>query len=145
MVFQMFDWTKHVFVKHECPQQQQSQNLTKSLSPTFLTPPNPKGYVMSEKCDQNLNELTVKVYGQTSRQTDEWTNRRTEDLIPRCPWWTLQAPSIKSLKQYHWTSLNLESWWIRIWLSKIGIRERTMSYEMKFLMKFFGGVFIHTM
>ena len=27
--------TRHVFVKHGCPQRQQSQNMAKSLSPTF--------------------------------------------------------------------------------------------------------------
>ena len=27
--------TRHVFVKHGCPRQQQSPNMAKSLSPTF--------------------------------------------------------------------------------------------------------------
>ena len=34
--------TRHVFVKHTCPRQQQSQNMTKSLSP-ILTPTNLPG------------------------------------------------------------------------------------------------------
>ena len=36
-------WTRHVFVKHRCPQWQQSQNMAKSQSPTFWPHPTPRG------------------------------------------------------------------------------------------------------
>ena len=51
---------RHVFVKHRCPWQQQSQNMTKSPSPTFWPPPHPQGHVMSVKYEQLLDELSVQ-------------------------------------------------------------------------------------
>ena len=52
-----FHWvTKHKFLKHGCPQATKSQ----SLSPTFNPTPT-KGHVMSVKCEQSLDELTVHV------------------------------------------------------------------------------------
>ena len=35
--------TRHVFVKHRCPRQQQSPNMAKSLSPKFWPRPAPRG------------------------------------------------------------------------------------------------------
>ena len=35
--------TRHVFVKHECPQRQQSQNMTTISKSYILSPPNPRG------------------------------------------------------------------------------------------------------
>ena len=46
---------------HGCPQQQQSQNLAKSQSPTFDSAPS-QGHVMSVKCEQPLDELTVQIW-----------------------------------------------------------------------------------
>ena len=40
--------TKHVFVKHGCPQRQQSQNMIKYLSPTFWPYPTPGACDISE-------------------------------------------------------------------------------------------------
>ena len=53
--------TRHVFVKHGCPQRQQSQNMAKSLS-YILTPPDPQGHEMSVKCEEPIDELTVQVW-----------------------------------------------------------------------------------
>ena len=36
--------------------------LQKSLSPTFWPPPNPEGQVMSVKCKDSIDELTVQVW-----------------------------------------------------------------------------------
>ena len=52
--------TRDVFVKHGCPQRQQSPKYGKNLpSPTILTPPNPQGHGMSVKCEEPIDELTV--------------------------------------------------------------------------------------
>ena len=91
-------WTRHVFVKHGCPQRQQSQNMAKISKSYILTP---QGYVMSVKCEEPIDELTVQVWlvyyhpnfkyctlfvsgtelrtdGQT---TDKRTDRRTIQLL----------------------------------------------------------------
>ena len=34
----------------------------KFLSPTFFTLPHPQGYVMSVKCEESIDELTVQVW-----------------------------------------------------------------------------------
>ena len=79
-----------MFVKHGCPRRQQSQNMAKICKSYILTPPHPQGHGMSMKCEEPLDELTVKVlllyltqtliiglclkagrnYGQTNRQAD---------------------------------------------------------------------------
>ena len=53
--------TRHVFVKHGCPRRQQSQNMAKISKSYILTPPHPKGRVMSVKCEEPIDELTVQV------------------------------------------------------------------------------------
>ena len=65
----------------------------KSLSPTFWPHPTPQGHVMSVKCEQPLDELTVQVWllyhhpnfkyctlivSGTELRTDWWTDRRTD-------------------------------------------------------------------
>ena len=54
---------RHVFVKHWCPRRQR-QNMAKSLSPKFWPRPTPRG-MMSVKCEQPLDELTVQVWLQS--------------------------------------------------------------------------------
>ena len=54
--------TRHVFVKHESPRRQQSQTMAKISMSYILTPPHPQGHVMSVKCEQPLDELTVHVW-----------------------------------------------------------------------------------
>ena len=89
--------TRHVFVKHGFPGWQQSQNMAKISKSYILTPPHPKGHVMSVKCEEPIDELTVQVWLkyhhsnfkyctlfvsgtelQTDRRTDKWTERQTE-------------------------------------------------------------------
>ena len=97
----------------------------KSLSPTFWPCPTPQGRVMSVKCEQPLDELTVQVWylyhhpnfkyctlivsgtelrtdgqtdGRTDRQTNGQTDGRTDDPITRCPRRTFQAGGIKIVK-----------------------------------------------
>ena len=99
--------TRHVFVKHGCPRRQQSRNMAKISKSYILTPPHPQGHVMSVKCEQPIDELTVQVWllyhnpnfkyctlfvsgtgrdgitdGQTDKrtngQTDGWTDRRSK-------------------------------------------------------------------
>ena len=90
--------TRHVFVKHGCPRRQQSRNMAKSQ---ILTLPHPQGRVMSVRCEQPLDELTVQVWllydhpnfkyctlyisgtelrtnGQTNGRTDGWTDGRSK-------------------------------------------------------------------
>ena len=62
MVSQIYEKTRHVFVKHGCPQRQQSQNMAKICKSYILTLPNPQGQVMSEKCEEPIDELTVHVW-----------------------------------------------------------------------------------
>ena len=114
---QVLDKTRHVFVKHGCPRQQQSQNMAKIFKSDILTPPHPQGHRMSVKCEEPLNELTVQVwllylhpnfyywtfwaplnYGQTDRRTDIQTN----DPITRCPRWTFQTGGIKKILTNIW-------------------------------------------
>ena len=102
---------RHVFVKHGCPRRQQSQNMAKIYKSYILTPPNPQGHMMSVKCEEPIDELTVQLlllYNQpnfkyctlfvsgtelrTDRgQTDGQTDRQTDDPITRCPRRTFQA------------------------------------------------------
>ena len=55
-------WTRHVFVKHGCPRQQQSQTMAKISKSYILTLHHPQGHVMSVKCEQPLAELTGPVW-----------------------------------------------------------------------------------
>ena len=91
-------------MKHECPWRQQSRNMAKISKSYILTPPHPKGRVMSVKCDETINELAVQVWllyhhpnfkyftlfvsgtelrtdGQTGGRTDGQTDRRTIRLL----------------------------------------------------------------
>ena len=109
--------TRHVFVKHGCPRRQQSQTMAKISKSYILTPPHPQGHVMSVKCEQALDELTVQVWllydhqnfkyctlilsgtelrtdRRTDKQTDRQTDRRTDDPNTRCPRRTFQAGGI---------------------------------------------------
>ena len=94
--------TRHVFVKHGCPRRQQSQNMAKISKSYILTPPQPQGQVMSEKCEDPIGELTVQVlllYHHPNFKyctlfvsgTELQTNRQTDDPITRCPRRTFQA------------------------------------------------------
>ena len=106
-----------MFVKHGCPRRQQSRNMAKISKSYILTPPHPQGHVMSVKCEQPIDELTVQVWllyhnpnfkyrtlfvsgtgrdGITDGQTDKRTNRRTDDPNTRCPRRTFQAGGIKT-------------------------------------------------
>ena len=88
--------TRHVFVKHGCPRRQQSQNMAKISKSYILTPPHPQGHVMSVKCEEHIDELTVQVWLlyhhpnlkyctlfvsgtelQTDRRTEKQTDRRS--------------------------------------------------------------------
>ena len=88
--------TRHVFVKHGCPRRQQSQNMAKISKSYILTPPHPQGQMMSEKCEEPIDELTVQawlLYHQqnfkyctlfvsgTELQTNRQTDRRTIRLL----------------------------------------------------------------
>ena len=105
--------TRHVFVNHGCPRQQQSQNMAKISKSYILTPPHPQGHVMSVKCEEPIDELTVQVWllyyhrifkyctlfvSRTELRTDGQTNRQTDgqtdDPITRCPRRTFQAGGI---------------------------------------------------
>ena len=89
-----------MFVKHRCPQRHQSQNMAKIL---HFDPNTPHGHVMSVKCEEPIDELTIQVwllydhpnlhFGCTCTW-DGIMDRRTDDLITRCPWWTFQAGGI---------------------------------------------------
>ena len=88
--------TRHVFVKHGCPRRQQSQNMAKISKSYVLTPPHPQGHVMSVKCEEPIDELTVQVWllyhhlnfkyctlfvSGTELWTDKRTDRRTIRLL----------------------------------------------------------------
>ena len=80
-------------MKHRCPRRQQSQNMAKIYQSYILTPPHPQGHVMSVKCEEPIDELTVQVWllydhpnfkyctlfvSGTELQTDGQTDGRTE-------------------------------------------------------------------
>ena len=88
--------TRHVFVKHGCPRRQQSQNMAKISKSYILTQPHPQGHVMSVKCEEPIDELSVQVWSLhhhqnykyctlfvsgTELRTDKQTNRRTIRLL----------------------------------------------------------------
>ena len=89
--------TRHVFVKHGCPRWQQNQNMAKISKSYILTPPHPQEQVMSVKCEEPIDELTVQAWVlyhhpnfkyctlfvsrtelQTNRQTDRQMDRQTD-------------------------------------------------------------------
>ena len=65
----------------------------------ILTPPHPKGHVMSVKCEELIDELTVQVgYGVIIQTlnialcgTELRTDRQMDDPITRCPRRTFKA------------------------------------------------------
>ena len=82
------------------PRRQQSQNIAKISKSYILTPPHPQGHVMSMKCEEPIDELTVQVWLlylhsnfkyctlfvsgtelRTDRRTDKRTDRRTMRLL----------------------------------------------------------------
>ena len=93
-----FCWKlRHVFVKHRCPQHQQSQNMAKISKSYILTPLHPRGHVMSVKCEEPIDELIVQIWLlyhhpnfkyctlfvsrmelRTDKWTDKWTDKRTD-------------------------------------------------------------------
>ena len=54
--------TRHVFVKHGCPRWLQSRNMAKISKSYILTPPHLQRRVMSVKCEEPIDELTVQVW-----------------------------------------------------------------------------------
>ena len=96
-----------MFVKHGCPQRQQSQNLAKYLSPTLWpTKTQDGGGAMSVKYKKYLVDLTVYVWllhiyhhpffkyctlyasmwdGIAYKWTDGQMSGQTNDPINRCP------------------------------------------------------------
>ena len=81
-----------VFVKHRCPQQQQSGNMAKISKSYILTPPHPQGHVMSVKCEEPIDELTVQVWLLYHHpnfkyctlfvsRTELWTDKQTIRLL----------------------------------------------------------------
>ena len=54
--------TRHEFVKHGCPQRQQSQNMAKICKSYILIPPYPQGHLVYVKCEEPIDELTVHVW-----------------------------------------------------------------------------------
>ena len=89
--------TRHVLVKHRCPRRQRKSYI--------LTPPHPQGHVMSVKCEEPINKLTVQVWLLYHHpnfecctfvcKRDGITDRRTDNPITRCPRRTFQAEGIK--------------------------------------------------
>ena len=115
-----------LFVKHGCPRQQQSK-YGKNLR-VILTLPHPQGHVMSVKCEEPIDALTVQVWllyhypnfkyctlfeSGMELRTDGQTDGQTDDPITRCPRWTFQAGGIKRVLEnnrcftllYIWQSL----------------------------------------
>ena len=97
-------------MKHGCPRRQQSQTMAKISESYILTPPRPQGNVMSVKCEQPSDELTVQVWllydhpnfkyctlfiSETELRTDRRTDGRTDEPNTRCSLPTFQAGGIK--------------------------------------------------
>ena len=88
-----------MFVKHGCPRQQQSQLWQKSRKSYILTSPHSQGHVMSVKCEQPLDELTVQVWLLYDHQNFKYctlfisgTELRTDKLTDGRMIQTLDAP-----------------------------------------------------
>ena len=103
-------------------------NMAKTCKSYILTPPHPQGHLMSVKCEDPIDELTVQVLLlyhhpnfkyctllvsgtelQTDGQTDKRTDGRTDDPITRCPRRTFQAGGIKTKFTTLWVQRNLET------------------------------------
>ena len=91
-------------------------NMAKIYKSYILTPPHPQGHVMSVKCEEPIDELTVQVWLlyhhpnfkyctllvsgtelRTDGRTDRQTDGQTDDPITRCPRRTFQARGIKRI------------------------------------------------
>ena len=82
-----------MFVKHGCPWQQESQNMAKIFKSYILTLPLPQGHVISMKCEEPKDELTVQVWllyhhlnialFKRDRITKRQTNKRTDGWMIR--------------------------------------------------------------
>ena len=93
------------------PQAATKSNYGKISKSYILTPPHSQGLVMSVKCEQPLDELTVQVwllydhpnfqYCTFVYKLDGITDGRTDNPNARCPRRTFQAGGIKifSIKQ----------------------------------------------
>ena len=86
-------FNKYEKVKHGCPRRQQSRITAKISKSYILTPPHPQGHVMSVKCEEPIDELTVLYHNpnfkyctlfvsgtelRTDRQTDRQTDGRSD-------------------------------------------------------------------
>ena len=80
----------------------------------ILTTPHPQGHVMSVRCEQPLDELTVQVwllYDHPNFKyctlyisgTELRTDKRTDDPNTRCPRRTFQAGGIKIIVKFKFT------------------------------------------
>ena len=120
-------------MKHGCPRRQQIQTLAKFSTSYILTLPYPQGHLMSLKCEQPLDELTVQVWllydhpnfkyctlfisGTELRRdgrTDGRTDRQTGDPNTRCPRQTFQAGGIKTILVASFFILSIPLEWIII-------------------------------
>ena len=89
------------------PRAATKSNMAKISKSYILTPPQPQGQVMSEGCEQPLDELTVQVWllyhhpnfeycTLFESRTELRTDRQTDDPITICPRRTFQAGGIKN-------------------------------------------------
>ena len=92
---------------------QQSQNMAKISKSYILTPLYPQGHVMSMKCEEPIDELTVQVWllyhhtnfkyctlfvSGTELRTDRQADRQMDDPITRCPPGDLSGRGHKKIK-----------------------------------------------
>ena len=99
MLFNMRQ-TRHMFCETRMPPVATKSNMAKISKSYILTPPHPQGQLMSEECEQPLDELTVQLWLlyhhpifkkytlfesrtelRTDRQTDGPTDRQTIRLL----------------------------------------------------------------
>ena len=132
-----------MFVKHGCPRRHQISTMVKIAKSYILTPTHPQGYVMSVKCEQPLDELTVQVWllydhpnfkyctlflSGTELRTNRQTDGRTDDPNPRCPRRTFQAGGIKT--NYDPLCMNKYRDWVKTlcsWISFLGLKSTLFS------------------
>ena len=123
-------WTRHVFVKHGCPRRQQSQTMAKISESYILTPHHPQGHVMSVKCEQPLDELTVQVcllydhpnfkyctlfISGTELRTDGLMDRRMDDPSSRGNKNDMSLPKRKGGEWLFWRNVSKWRTWRNIW------------------------------